>query len=463
MANAGEPAQKTTRHWIVVLGTVLVMIAASVPLSGVSFFHPYIFASMPDVAQSTILVYFTLLMVSIVVSMMFLGGPLISRYNPKILMIVGSAIVSGSLLIFYVARSPSILYLGGVVLGLGYGISYQLIPIVWVNNWFVARKGLVIGIVTGGTGIGGMAWSFLVPAMGGIPGEGVGGDPDSFRRAYLIIAVIVFALTVFATLSLIVNKPSDIGLVPYGAAEARAAAAAAALSTAPIPGFTFAQAMRNVWVWTIFAMSLLLGIVHAGAQIMAPYLVPRVTEAPPDGLGQPLSFFSLLMMTWTLGLIILKPTLGILNDKLGVMWAMIITLSLQAVFFALFLPNYASLGLFLPFLGMVFMAAGMSNGTVQPPLLIAGAVGPRAFAKVWSVIGTAWTLGMAVGAPIWGTFYDPATGSYTLGFYLAPVAIAVIIVGSVTAMNAAKRQHMTLYEAELAEREATQRPAVATA
>ena len=54
----------------------------------------------------------------------------------------------------------------------------------------------------------------------------------------------------------------------------------------------------------------MLGIVHAAAQIMAPYLTMRVTTAPPDG---------------------------------------IITLSLQAIFFAFFLPNFASLGSVLPF------------------------------------------------------------------------------------------------------------------
>lgn len=445
------------------VGAVLVMIAASVPLSGLSFFHPYIFAAMADVPKATILLYFTLLMFSIVASMMLIGGPLITKVNPKIMMIAGSVVVAGALLIFSVARTPTMLYVAGVVLGLGYGISYQLIPIVWVNNWFVAKKGLVVGIVTGGTGIGGMAWSFLVPALGGLPGEGVGGDPEAFRRGYLFMAGIVLLLTILSTLLLIVNRPSDVGLAPYGAADARAAAVAASLASKPIPGFTFAQAVRNTWVWVIFGMALLLGIVHASAQIMAPYLVPRITAAPPDGLGQPLSFYSLLMMTWTLGLIFLKPLLGVLNDKLGVLWAMVLTLSLQAVFFAFFLPNYASLGLILPFIGMIFMSAGMSNGTVQPPLLIAGAVGPKAFAKVWSVIGTAYTLGMAVGAPIWGLFYNPETNSYTLGFYLAPVAIAIIIVGSVVAMNAGKRQHMKLYEAELAEWQANQAPVAVTA
>lgn len=176
--------------------------------------------------------------------------------------------------------------------------------------------------------------------------------------------------------------------------------------------------------WLIFSMSMMLGIVHPAAQIMAPYLTMRVTTAPPDG---------------------------------------IITLSLQAIFFAFFLPNFASLGSVLPFVGMVFMAAGMSNGTVHPPLITAAAMGSKAFGKIWSVTGAAYMLGMAVGAPIWGLFYDPPTKSYTVGFMLAPVALVIFVVGSVIGMNAGKRRHMALYEEELAAWEASQRSAAVPA
>ncbi len=176
--------------------------------------------------------------------------------------------------------------------------------------------------------------------------------------------------------------------------------------------------------WLIFSMSMMLGIVHPAAQIMAPYLTMRVTTAPPDG---------------------------------------IITLSLQAIFFAFFLPNFASLGSVLPFVAMVFMAAGMSNGTVHPPLITAAAMGSMAFGKIWSVTGAAYMLGMAVGAPIWGLFYDPPTKSYTVGFMLAPVALVIFVVGSVIGMNAGKRRHMALYEEELAAWEASQRSAAVPA
>ncbi|HZK05218.1 MAG TPA: MFS transporter [Actinomycetaceae bacterium] len=456
MADVPVTKQKTSRHWIVAIGALIIMIGGSVPLSGLSFYNPYLFSVMPDSPQASILLYFTLLMLSIVVSMIFIGGPALSKVNPRVLMITGSIIVAAALLIFMNAPSPFMLYVAGVVLGLGYGFSFQLIPILWVNNWFVKRKGLVVGLVTAGTGFGGIAWSFMVPALGGTPGIGINGDPESFRRGYLIMAIVVLVVVILPVLFMIQNKPQDVGLQPYGAEEARADAVAATQLDKPIPGFTYTQALRTKWLWLICAMSIILGVVHSSAQIVAPYLTMRVVTEPPDGMGGPLGYYSLLMMTWTLGLIIIKPTLGVMNDKLGILWAMGITLSLQAVFFAIFLPNIHQMGTFIPFIGMIFMSAGMSNGTVQPPLITATAMGNKQFGKIWSVAGAFYTLGQAVGAPIWGAFYDPATGSYTLGFMLAPVALAIYVIGSGIGMRGGKKQHMDLYEQELAEWEAKQ-------
>lgn len=455
---AVHAAQSHTRHWMVAAGALICMIAASVPLSGVSFMNPYIFIKMgpgseQNAAQGSILLYYTLMMFAIVASMMFLGGPLLPKLGTKWLMLIGSVIVAGALVVFWLATTPAMLYLAGVILGFGYGFSYQLVPIVWVNNWFVVKKGLVVGLVTGGTGIGGIVWSFLVPALGGNPADKANFQVDAYRTAYLVMAVVVVGLTIPAALLLAVERPSQVGLLPFGASDPGTLVRDANALAKPLPGFTFPQAMRSPWLWMVFAASLLLGMVHAAAQIMAPYLTGQWTAKPPAGMGQPVALFSTAMMVWTLGLLVLKPVLGILNDKFGVLVAMVITLGMQAAFFV-FLPSYAAagnaIGIWLPIVAMIFMSAGMSNGTVQPPLLTAGAVGQKAFGKIWSIVGSAYVLGSAVGAPIWGLFYDPATKSYSTGFLLAPFVLAVVVVLGVIGMNRGKAQHLKLYEAELA-------------
>ena len=428
------------------------MIAASVPLSGLSFFHPYLFSVMGanGATQAQILLYITLEMFSIVASMILIGGPLLPRVGATRLMLGGSVIVAISLVIFAQATTPAVLYAGGILLGIGYGASYQLVPMVWVNNWFKAKKGLVVGIVTGGTGIGGVLWAQAVPAISGLPA------PDNFdyRLAYYLLAVVVLVLTFPAALFLAKpERPEMAGLLPYGAEAALADSTTDLRPERPEPGLTRAQALRTPWMWLVLVAGVLIGVLHGSAQILTQYLTDRVTSEPPLGLGQPIAYFSMLMTIWTLGLIVLKPALGWLNDKIGVVGAMAIALAMQA-FFLFRLPEFANYGTVLPMFMMLLMAAGMSTGTVQPPLLTSEACGRKDYAAIWTITGTSYTLGIAIGSPIWGLFYDPVTGSYPVAFAGAPLLVALTVLLAWLGISGGKRAYMKAYPAELATWEA---------
>lgn len=73
--------------------------------------------------------------------------------------------------------------------------------------------------------------------------------------------------------------------------------------------------------------------------------------------------------------------------------------------------------------------------------------------------GSAYTLGSALGAPVWGLFYDPATKSYPVGFALAPFALALVVVLGVVGMNRGRAQHLKLFETEMA---AAEKPVTAS-
>lgn len=453
MATPAEPRTQSDRKaWTVVVGATLCMIAASVPLSGLSFFHPYLFSVMGDggATQAQVLLYITLEMFAIVASMLLIGGPLLPKVGATKLMLAGSVVVAAALVIFAQASTPAMLYVGGILLGLGYGASYQLVPMVWVNNWFRAKKGLVVGIVTGGTGIGGVLWSFVVPGIAGLPAA----DNLNYRLAYYVLAGVVLVLTIPAALFLArPETPAEAGLLPYGADPVDARGGESEGPARPEPGLTFARALRTPWMWLVFAAGVLIGVLHGSAQIMPQFLTGRVVAEPPVGLGQPLAYYSTLMLVWTLGLILLKPVLGWLNDKIGIVLSMTLALGSQALFLFL-LPQFASFGTVLPLFFMLLMSFGMSTGTVQPPLLTSEATGRKNYSAIWTITGTSYTLGIAVGSPIWGMFYDPGTGSYPVAFMLSPVLAAVIVLLAWAGMRGGKRTYMASHADEVAEWEA---------
>ena len=439
---ADASGQKTGWHWRVAVGGFFVMIGGSVPLSGMSFFHPYVMGDLFPNNAAAFLFYYTVMILGIVVSMMFIGRNLLPKLGPKPLMYIGTVIVALALVGFSFCQSAVHFYLAGAVLGIGYGISFQLVPILWVNNWFVEKKGTALGIVMGGTGLGGALWSFLIPIISAGPG---------WRVAYLVAAAVVLLFPIPATLFLVRNTTQEVGLLPLGAKVKTDLVAEALEGPVEQPGFTYGEALKNPWLLLIFASVVALGVVHAGAQILAVYLQGNVIYDTAD-LAKPLAernpadtaFFSTLMMTWTLGLLVFKPLLGWLNDKIGILGAMLLTLGMQSFAFVWFTRMEYQTLVPLMFIAMVCMAAGMSNGTVQPPLLFAGAAGPREFAKIWSFFGTGYLVGMAVGAPIWGAIND-SMGSYEPGFLAAPVLLVALTFTAVLGMKRGIAAHRKLY------------------
>lgn len=202
-----------------------------------------------------------------------------------------------------------------------------------------------------------------------------------------------------------------------------------------------AQILFYFTLWIIFASSTLLGVVHGAAQIVAPYLSYKVTAAAPLGLAQPLSFYSLLMSIWTIALVVMKPLLGFLNDRIGVIAAYGIALAVQSGFF-LYLPQLAAFGTVIPVVMMLFMSAGMATGTVQPPLVTARAMGPASSARSGRSPGPATCSAWLPAPRSGGCSTTPPPMATTLGFTLAPLALAVVLLGSWVGLTRGRAAHL---------------------
>jgi predicted MFS family arabinose efflux permease len=92
----------------------------------------------------------------------------------------------------------------------------------------------------------------------------------------------------------------------------------------------------------------------------------------------------------------------------------------------------------LMYVTMVFMSAGISNALVTPPLVITQAMGMREFGRIFAVAVAFIYVGNAIGAPIWGVL---GTSGYTkIGMCVAPVLLALFVIGCTTAVRRGKAQ-----------------------
>ena len=118
------------------------------------------------------------------------------------MLVVGGVVMTTGLVIFASSTGNATFYLAAALLGLGYGLSMALIPAVLINNWFVARRGLVLGIVLAGSGVGGVIWAAIGPSLA---------TSALGWRGIQIMAVAMAICTVLPALFLIRGQPRTSG------------------------------------------------------------------------------------------------------------------------------------------------------------------------------------------------------------------------------------------------------------
>jgi OFA family oxalate/formate antiporter-like MFS transporter len=461
-------SQSTARHWTVASGAFIVMIGASIVLSGLLLITAPIISDLyyqKDAAgkvvlrtlpngmkvpveihggQGAFLIYFSILTFAVVIPLMFFAGQLLAKYGNRVMLVVGGIIMTGGLALFAASTGNLMFYTAGALLGLGYGLSIALVPPALINVWFVARRGLVLGIVMAGTGVGGLIWATIGPRLAQ--------SSLGWRGVISIMAAAMAICTILPALILIRNKPADVGLVPYGADTGQTAARGVPGSPQALPGFTYKQALKNSNFWIACLSFMLLGSVASVTQVLSIIFRTAAYANPIDKTswtpGQ-VAFYSSLFMVWLTFLVIWKPVLGLLNDKIGLVGMMLISMSLMALAIV-YLPSmvYGSSVAFM-YVAMVFMAAGISNALVTPPLVITQAMGLREFGKIFSLAVAFIYVGNAIGAPIWGVL--GTSGNTEIGMYVAPVLLALFVIGCTIAVKRGKAQYAKLAEASPAQ------------
>jgi sugar phosphate permease len=141
----------------------------------------------------------------------------------------------------------------GLMLGVGSGLTALVLAAVVANRWFSARRGLVIGILTASAATGQLAFlpfaAWLIENMG-------------WRVAVLpvLIACALLAVLVWCFMR---DRPSDVGLAPYGE-EPRHVAPQPARAPAPFtlrgPFVALREAARNRVFWVLAGTFFICGL-----------------------------------------------------------------------------------------------------------------------------------------------------------------------------------------------------------
>jgi MFS family permease len=142
----------------------------------------------------------------------------------RIMMIAVATTAIGVGLTALVDQSWQLDLLWGIVVGGGTGMTALVLGATVANAWFVQRRGLVVGLMTASSASGQLLFLPLFAKVS---------DGYGWRTLVVVVAcVLVCLLPVIAIFMR--NRPSDIGLMPYGSPAGTTVAAPAAPAENPV-------------------------------------------------------------------------------------------------------------------------------------------------------------------------------------------------------------------------------------
>ncbi len=181
-----------------------------------------------------------------------IAAALMESYGVRRVVIAAIAlIVSGLLLALTMTHVWHLVVLWGIVVGIGTGMTALVLGAIIATRWFVARRGLVVGMLTASSATGQLVFLPLAAWL-----------VDHVGWRYALVPTIG-ALGVVALLVLLFmrDRPSDVGLAAFGEAPS----AAKASPPGPAPGFGWAfvvlrDALPNPGFWVLAGTFFICGL-----------------------------------------------------------------------------------------------------------------------------------------------------------------------------------------------------------
>lgn len=246
-----------------------------------------------------------------------------------------------------------------------------------VARWFGARRGLALGLVMAGVGVG----SFLAPPLiqGAIADTG-------WRAAYGRLALLAVALPVPVVLLFV----REAGAVRPGLGRSGDNPKVAG-------GLTRAEAMRKPLYWQLVLLFFLVAIC---ANAVVAHLSPILTDAglPPSEAAQALSLFGSsavlgrLLTGWLVDRFFAGHVVGVLFAGMGI---------------GMVCLAFGSFGSF----SAILVGLGLGAEVDVMPYLLSRYFGFRSFGEIYGYTFAAFTIGLAIGPALMGWGFD-LTGSY---------------------------------------------------
>ncbi|MGY3129385.1 sugar phosphate permease [Bradyrhizobium sp. USDA 4501] len=225
------------------------------------------------------------------------AAALMNRYGLRNVTLAAQLIVvSGLLASLAMTQVWQLILLWGVVIGIGTGMTALVLGATIAARWFVARRGLVVGILTASVATGQLAFLPLLATLT---------ERYGWRVALGLVCVML-GVAAFAVLMVMRDRPSDVGLRPFGD-EGTAPLPAPPPANAPIVAAalgTLRDSAKSSVFWILFATFFVCGASTNGLvqvhliPMCLDYGIPQVQAASLLAAMGIFDFFGTIVSGW---------------------------------------------------------------------------------------------------------------------------------------------------------------------
>jgi len=190
------------------------------------------------------------------------GGRLVDRFGPRLVAvtaIAGTILATVGTILMHTIFELTVWW--GLVAGIASGALGATLGAVVANRWFVARRGLVTGLLGGGASAGQL---IFIPILMNL-------TTAIDWRAALLMMVSLLVILLPITYFVMRDRPSSIGLEPYGAESASASTMAAMTRSTPL-----SVALRTGDFWLLAFSFFVCGFTSVG--LIGTHFIPHAIE-----------------------------------------------------------------------------------------------------------------------------------------------------------------------------------------
>ena len=335
----------------------------------------------------------------------------------RVVMSALTTVSIGAFLTIFIQAPWQLIATWGVIVGIGTGSMALVFAATVANRWFVKKRGIVTGLLTAATATGQL---IFLPGLSHLA--------NTYGWKSVSITVASFSLSVVPFIYLFLReKPSDLGMLPYGAPDDWQPPVKSELGAGALAIDTLKQGSKNKNFWYLVGSFFVCGLSTSG--LIGTHFIPAAHD---HGMPTTLAA-SLLAMVGVFDVI---GTLfsGWLTDrydprKLLFFYYGLRGLSLFLLPSILFSSIHPSTLVFVIFYGLDWVA------TVPPTIMLCRAVlGPQRASVVYGWVFAAHQIGGA-GAAFGAALLRVQIGDYAVAFYISG---ALCIVTSYFVLQIAK-------------------------